>query len=248
MTEHLVRGGLADNKVFDPEELVAHFKRSLSRLADRRDKIPDVASDGSLCGPGDTPGDIPSAVDRFDVAIRGLLESACQAQYFIHGMNGGYTLRFTPVGEESDKLFGFRFNPGWMDLNDPIEIPSKRPDERGYPPVQLVSQPMLAASGLKGAKNNTRYTLRTPMCVVTPWTFGGEKAQPYIFAGFEKGWELIPADLWDEHRNRAEERKRREKEQQEPQQKPLVEGNRDAEPQTTDGHAIDSSGDDAPCE
>ncbi|KAH6627433.1 hypothetical protein F5144DRAFT_575827 [Chaetomium tenue] len=240
ITEHLVRVGLADMEVFEQAELVAHFKRSISRLTIRRDKMPDGASDGDPCG----AGDVSSAVDHFDVAIRNLLKSACHAQYFIHGMNGGYTLRFTPIGPHAGKMFDFPYNPVWMELNNPCEVPSKHPDERFHRPVQLVNQPMLVANGLKGVTQNTQFTLQTKMCVVTPWTFGGEEAREYVYPGFEKGWELIPFDVREENERKYLEEQRM-KEQQKPQ--PLVEGRKDGEPQATDGHAIDNSAEDAPC-
>ncbi|EAQ88769.1 predicted protein [Chaetomium globosum CBS 148.51] len=240
LTEHLVRGGLEDRESFDQAELVAHFKRSIGRLTILRDKTPDDASDGDHCDAGDAS----SAVDHFDAAIEGLLKSACHAQYFIHGMDWGYTLRFTPIGPHAGKMFDFPYNPGWMELNNPVEVPSKHPNEVDHPPVQLVSQPMLVASGLKGAKHNTTFTLRTSMCVVTPWTFGGKEARPYVYYGFEKGWELVPFDVRSENQRKYHERKRMEEQQK---SQPLVEGLKDGESQATDGHAIDDSVADAPC-
>ncbi|KAK3296461.1 uncharacterized protein B0H64DRAFT_170728 [Chaetomium fimeti] len=238
LTEHLVRGGLDDMDVFDPEELATHFKRSLRRIAARRDEIPDGAYDGGLC----KNGDIHDPADRFDSSIRSLLQSACRAQYFIHGMEGGYALRFTPVGDHAGKMFDIPFNPIWMEENNPIEVPTKRPNDPVYPRVQLVTQPMLAANSKKSPSENTTFTLLTPMRVVTPWTFGGEGARPHVLPGLEKGWHLRM-----ENQRKLLQMKYRE-EQQKEQQKLLTKWSKDGESQAKDGHAIADSKEDTPCE
>jgi hypothetical protein len=169
--------------------LVAHFKASLRKIVANGDvEIPDDANDGDLMYLGD-PHNLRDASNE---DIRRLLRYALRAQYFLHGMPGSYTLRFSPIG--SDKTFGFPFDKDWMRLNNAREVPNTRPGEP-LPPVQLVSDPMLVASGLNRLDYDKVFTLRTPMEVVTPWTFGGKTAKKFIYPGHEKGGEPAPAGV-----------------------------------------------------
>ncbi|KAK4040413.1 hypothetical protein C8A01DRAFT_46227 [Parachaetomium inaequale] len=189
MTEHLVRRGLGQEDPLTPPCLVAYFKASLRQIVANADvEIPDDANDGDL----NYLGDPRNPRDASNEDIKCLLRYALQAQYFLHRMPGSYTLRFSAIG--SDKTFGFPFDKNWMRLNNARQVPNTRPGEP-LPLVQLVSDPMLVASGLDGLGYDKDFTLRTPMQVVTPWTFGGKEAETFIYPGYEKGWELAPAGV-----------------------------------------------------
>jgi hypothetical protein len=183
MTEHLVRRGLGVTDFANPADLVPHFKRSLRQLlADGEAALPDHPMDTDW----DSCGDVRSLTDERHYLLKCLLGDACTVQYYIHGMFGSYTLRFSPFG--SDQLWGFPFDKECMTENNAAEIPSIRPGEAGLPPVGLVSDPMLVVSGLDGQSYDKDFTVWSRMQVVTPWVYGGEKADIHRFPGFEKGW------------------------------------------------------------
>jgi hypothetical protein len=125
-----------------------------------------------------------------------------------------YTIRFTPL--RNNDLWGFPLDTEWMRLENPIEIPEKRPGEE-LPAVQLVSDPMLVVSGLDGISHDKEFTLWSPMVIVTPWTFGGDEGNKHTFPGFEKGYQerarkemrkKIDAEKLAEEAQLAEEAKR----------------------------------------
>ncbi|KAK3294348.1 uncharacterized protein B0H64DRAFT_433529 [Chaetomium fimeti] len=191
MTEHLVRKGLGEEDSIKAADLVPHYKKHLRLiLQDGDDKIPDDAHDGDLRWRfgdiEDTPGGPPHH------QIRQLIEAALIAQYYVHGVYpGSHTLRFSPIG--SDSIFGFPVDEEWMKLTYPVEIPYYRPGSEEMPPVQLVSDPMLVVSGVDGLSYDRKFTRHAPMRVVAPWTFGGKEAAPFVYPGFEKGWEQVQA-------------------------------------------------------
>jgi hypothetical protein len=180
--------------------MVSHFKQFLRQLvAGGEGKFLDDAHDGEL----DHLGDPHNPIDRVNEAIKRLLRDALDAQYFLHGMHGSYTLRFTPIG--SDETFGFPFDEDWMQLANAVEVPGIRPHQpdKSLPPVQLVTEPMLVVSGLDGLNHGREFSLMTHMQVITPCTFGGPEAESHIRAGFEKGYELLPGEVQREWRIRA---------------------------------------------
>jgi hypothetical protein len=182
MLENLVRRGLQQESSGAAADLIPHFKDALRLIvADGITKIPSRAEDISWKY---TPGDMDNG--GLDYTIKDVLKNALLVQSYIHGMFGAYTIRFSPV--DSDRLWCFPFDAEWMLENNPCEIPNHRPGEP-LPPVQLVSEPMLVVSGLDGLSYGKKFTLWTPMQVVTPWTFGGEEADRLTDPGFEKGWQ-----------------------------------------------------------
>ncbi|KAH6632293.1 hypothetical protein F5144DRAFT_489514 [Chaetomium tenue] len=187
MAEHLVRKGLGQPDSVKAGDLVPHYKKHLRLIIqDGGNKLPDDAHDGDL---EMHYGDVyDSAGGPPHWAIREVAKAALVAQYYVHGTKpGSYTLRFSPIG--CGNIFGFHFDEDWMKLSSPIELPSSRPDSEEFPNVQLVSDPMLVVSGLDGLSYDKEFTCCAPMVVVAPWTFGGEEAAPFIYPGFEKGWE-----------------------------------------------------------
>ncbi|KAK3291030.1 uncharacterized protein B0H64DRAFT_446828 [Chaetomium fimeti] len=193
LTEHLVRGGLGLQRSVAPAHLVAHFKSYHRQfVVDGEHMFPDDPHAEDL----DYIGVIDNDTDSYNYVIRRLLRSALRAQVFLHGMPGRYTLRFSPIG--SYETSEFPFDEDWMRPANASEVPPTRrgeqPDEP-LPPVQLVSQPMLVASGLDGLSFDREFSLVTHMEVITPWTFGGPEAKEFLRPGYEKGWELLPAEV-----------------------------------------------------
>ncbi|EAQ87612.1 predicted protein [Chaetomium globosum CBS 148.51] len=182
--EHLLRRGLKQEDSVNAADLVAHYKEYLRLIVqDGEKKIPDDAHDGNFKYNGDI-GDLPGGAPNY--SIRNLLKTARDLEYYLHGLDpGSYTIRFTPT--DSDKMFDFPFDKNWMELNDPVEIPSYPPGSKELPLVGLVSDPMLVISGLDGLGYERNFTHHTSMRVVAPWTFGGEEAAPCVDAGYEKG-------------------------------------------------------------
>ncbi|KAH6844717.1 hypothetical protein B0I37DRAFT_167305 [Chaetomium sp. MPI-CAGE-AT-0009] len=201
LTEHLVRRGLGLQQPVAPADLVAHFK-SFHRqfVVNGEDQFPAEdphARDLDYIGVNGKPS------DGRNEAIRRLLRSALRAQVFLHGVRGGYALRFSPIG--SYETFEFPFDENWMQPANAAEVPPTRNNQprEPLPPVQLVTQPMLVASGLDSLDFGRKPTLVTHMQVITPWTFGGPEAKEFIRPGFEKGWELLPAEVFNERAARG---------------------------------------------
>ncbi|KAH6856104.1 hypothetical protein B0I37DRAFT_301827 [Chaetomium sp. MPI-CAGE-AT-0009] len=190
IAEHFLRRGLGQKDSVNAADLVAHYKRHLRLIVeDGENKIPDHAHDGDFEYYGDL-NDPPRGVPNYQ--IRDLLSHARKLQYYLHGLDpGSYTIRFTPI--DSDKMYGFPFDKDWMELNSPVEIPCSPPNSEELSPVQLVSDPMLVISGLDGLGYERDFTHHTSMQVVVPWTFGGEEAAPFLYPGYEKGWEQTRA-------------------------------------------------------
>jgi hypothetical protein len=186
IAEHLLRRGLGQEDSVNAADLVPHYKKYLRLIVqDGEKKIPDDIHDDDFKYDDDLldpPGGAPN------YPIRELLKTALQVQYHLHGLDpGSYTIRFTPI--DSDKMSGFPFDKDWMKHNNPVEIPSHPPGGEEPQLVALVSDPMLVISGVNGLGYERDFTHHTSMQVVVPWTFGGEEAAPFVYAGCEKGWE-----------------------------------------------------------
>jgi hypothetical protein len=109
-------------------------------------------------------------------------------QWMLRGLQlGSYDVRFTPL--DSDKLWGFDLDDESMELWNASEVPDAV--TRGESPthVSLVSDPMLVVSGLDGLSYEKKFTVLVPMVVVTPWTFGADKAEEDVIPRPELGSE-----------------------------------------------------------
>ncbi|KAK3297942.1 uncharacterized protein B0H64DRAFT_458567 [Chaetomium fimeti] len=172
ITEHLVRMGLGLKEFATPAVLMAHCKKSLRQLlVDGETQLPDLAHDADWRARGDGH----DAIDKMSFALKRVFESALKVQYCIHGLEGTYSLRFTPIDSDSDQPWGFPFEDGPMRLFNPPELNPLK-DDGGLPSVQLVCVPMLTVNKRYDEGFGKVFTQKAPMSVVTPRVFAGEEA------------------------------------------------------------------------
>ncbi|KAH6851204.1 hypothetical protein B0I37DRAFT_445112 [Chaetomium sp. MPI-CAGE-AT-0009] len=171
ITEHLVRRGLGLKEFATPAVLMAHCKKSLRQLfVNGETQLPDLAHDGDWRAKGP---------DYISSSLRQMLEDALRVQYCIHGLEGTYTLRFTPIGSDSDRPWGFPFDDGQMQLFNPPEL--KDPKDVRLSPVQLVCAPMLALNKRYDEGFGKVLIQEVPMDVVTSSVYVGDEAKEHTW-------------------------------------------------------------------
>jgi hypothetical protein len=190
MTENMVRHGLGLDELAPAEYLVAHFRESLRRLlSDGQTKLEHLDTDSDL----NDPGYQGAMINRIQYVLKCVVRDALSLQRALRGLEfGSYNVRFTPI--DIDNLWGFDLDEESMQLENASEVPDAATDGESPTLVSIVTDPMLVVSGLDGLSYEKKFTVLVSMVVVTPWTFGGDKAEEDVIPRPDLGLEDCDKD------------------------------------------------------